>query len=227
MKKMFTLGMLSVLVVMTSCRREESQNISQDRIYSEYEVIFDAGKNQTVANATFRADHSTGTKIELSFPARIKFRNENMSWKNVTGNYQLTVNGNGFSNYFTYTDLDENNFENQSFDVSYIDLPNGLNSISKNGNFFLPWNGDPLRSGETVRVVIKSKEGGGERSWSVTSVNSTHIVLDQYKLSQINEGLAEIWIERTKSDGLIMVPDAGGRMSCTWRSNELTIQILN
>lgn len=224
---MFTLGTLSLMIVLVACKREDSQNIAQDRIYSDYQVVYDAGKTQTMASATFRADHSTGTKVELTYPAKIKFRDENMSWKNVAGNYQTTINGNAMNNYFTYVDLDENSFENQALDISFIDLPYGITAISKSGNFFLPWNGDIVRNGETVKVIIKSKEGGSEKHWTVSTVNSTHITLDAYTLSQLPNGNADIWIERSKSESLTMVPDAGGRITGTWKSNVQIIQITN
>lgn len=224
---MFTLGMLSFMIVLVACKREDSQNIAQDRIYSDYQVSFDAGKNQTIASVTFRKDNSSGTKIELTYPAKVQFRDENMSWKNVSGNYQTSLNGNALSSYFTYTDLDKNNYENQALDVSFIDLPYGITSISKSGNFFLPWNGDVVRNGETVKVMIKSKDGGSEKNWTVSTVNSNHITLDSYTLSQLPAGNAEIWIERIKSTGLTIVPDAGGRISSTWKSNVQIIQITN
>ena len=63
MKRSFTLGLLGLMFFVVSCKREDSVNIDQNRIYTTYELQYDAGKNQTLADATFRIDHNGGSKI--------------------------------------------------------------------------------------------------------------------------------------------------------------------
>ena len=96
MKRKSTIGiaLLSVLFFAVSCKKEASNNIDQNRIYSEYEVTYNQSNNQTTAQVMFRMDHSSGSKIELMYPSRVGFNDENLAWRNIGGRYEATRSGN-------------------------------------------------------------------------------------------------------------------------------------
>lgn len=228
MKRIFTLGLLSLSIIFAACKRKNSSDIAQDRIYTEYETVYEADGNKTIAEVTFRQDNVSGKKIQLTFPARVKFRNENMSWKNAAGNYRLEVSGNHLTEEYVYSDIDENTFSNYGQDAPAVALPWNLTGVSRSIGFNVPWQGDAIRNGETITVHIEGKDKkGGSQEWSLSTENSTYIHLDQARLSKLDEGPAEMWIERSKGGNLVNVPDAGGRMTTTYRSPKITIQVYN
>lgn len=226
MKRTLTLGFgLIVVLFFTSCEREESMNIDQSRIYTNYTYTYDSNKSQAVMTATFRLDNSTGDKLELSYPARVEFGGENMSWRSAFGYYDLKRNGNMSQGAFTYHDLDDNSFTNNISAIESIELPFGLTSINKNGNFFLPWDGQALRSGERIKVTIKGGDQLSSKEWTTSTTGATHIILDENKLKQLSPGTAEVQIEREITQALQQSGLAGGRIEMQYKSRKVTVNI--
>lgn len=226
MKPIVTLTILTSLFFMTSCKREDSKNVAQDQIYMDYYLNYSSDDGQTSATAIFREGNSDGKKIELSYPARVKFNTEWLSWKKYSGTYEGSIGGKQLTGSFSYSDLDENTYTNNGMDVPTIDLPVGLSSISRSGDFFLPWIGDAVRTGEVVEVEITQHDKKKEDvSWTVSTTNSTYIVLNEKKLLDLDPGQAEITIRRIRTQSLPIATDAGGRMTCSYEGFTRTINI--
>lgn len=51
---------MMTILFFSSCKREESVNIDQNRIYSNYEFAYDANVNKSSMTATFRLDNNSG-----------------------------------------------------------------------------------------------------------------------------------------------------------------------
>lgn len=227
MKRTLTPGLgLAVILFFTSCQREESINIDQSRIYTEYEYTYDAEQSQSIMNASFRLDNNGGKRIELSFPARVAFDGESMSYRSAFGDYQLKRTGSLINGTFVYTDLNDNVYENNISAIKAIELPFGLNTISRNGNFFLPWDGDDLQPGETITVTIDPQGEGSTKSFTTSSAGASHIILDEYRLKQIEPGMAKIRIMRERTSSLTSAPLSGGRLVLKYKSREVNIEIL-
>lgn len=226
MKRRSTIGiaLLSILFF-TACKKEASINIDQNRIYSDYDVVYDQTSNQTTAQAIFRVDSKSGKKIELTYPARVGFNDENMDWRKLGGYYVSKRSGDFLNGSFTYIDVDENSFENLGVGINSIDLPFGLNNISKNGNFFLPWTGAALQSGETIKVKISGGSQSGTKTFNASLIGSSYISLDQYKLNDLVTGTAQIQIQREKITGLQQSNLSGGRITSTYKGRKITVNI--
>lgn len=226
MRRTTTLGFLGVMAVLffTACKREESINIDQNRIYSSYTYVYDADQNRSTMSATFRLDNSGGKKLQLTYPARVDFNGEGLTWRGGLGYYQLTSYGNANGGQFNYHDLDNNKFSNGVDQLAAIELPFGITSISQNGNFFLPWQGAPLASGETIRVKITA---GTSRTFTTSQVGTNHIVLNQNSLAALTPGNATIQIERESYGNLEQSNLSGGRITSTYKSRKAHINISN
>jgi hypothetical protein len=226
MKRTLTIGIgITVILFFTSCQREESINIDQNRIYTEYSFMYDAERGQSIMEASFRLDNNGGKRIELSYPARVAFDGENMGYRMTFGNYQLKRTGSITNGSFVYTDLDGINYENSISSIRSIELPFGLTRINRNGNFFLPWTGDALQPGEIITVIIDPQGEGSNRSFTTSSTGTTHIVLDEFKLKQIEPGFAKIEIIRERSHSITSTPLSGGRMELKYKSREVNVEI--
>lgn len=228
MKKRITLQIILMSILfLPSCKREESVNIDQNRIYSSYDYTYDANANKSSMTATFRVDNSGGQKIELSYPSRVHFNEEGLAWKNAMGYYSLKRSGNLNGGSFSFVDTDSKEFKNQVSGLNSVEIPFGLNGISKSGNFFLPWDGAPLVSGETIRVTISGADQSGSKTWTITNPGTSHVILDQFKLNGLIVGTANIQIEREVSSFLTEVGLAGGRVSAQYKSRKIAINIMN
>lgn len=227
MKRTLTLGIgMMVILFFTSCQREESINIDQNRIYTEYSYSYDAEQGQSVMTATFKLDNNGGKRIQLSYPARVSFDGESMSYRSALGDYQLNRSGSLVNGTFSYTDLEDNVYQNDISAIKAIGLPFGLNTISRNGNFFLPWDGESLQPGEIITVTIDPQGEGSTKSFTTSSAGATHIILDENRLKQIEPGFAKIRITRERTSSITSAPLSGGRLELKYKSREVNIEIL-
>ncbi len=228
MKRKSTIGiaLLSVLFSAVSCKKEASSNIDQNRIYADYEITYHESTNQTRAQAMFRLDNQSGKKIELTYPARVGFNDQNMAWKNLGGYYHSQYPGNGLNGSFTYFDFDENVLENIGESVDPISLPFGINTINTNGNFFLPWMGSPVRQGETVRVKISGGDQTGSEEFTTSMSGVNYITLDQFKLNRLEPGTAFIEIERECVSGIQESTLAGGRITTRYEATRILVSVI-
>lgn len=174
--------------------------------------------------AVFRMDNSGGRKIELSYPARVDFNGEGLAWRGALGSYQLTTNGLMSGGRFNYHDLDDNTYTNDVSALSPTELPFGITSISRSGNFFLPWDGPALKAGETIRVRINA---GTTRTFTTTMAGATHIILNQNQLAGLTPGNGTIQLERESYANLSSSNLAGGRITSTYKSRRVFINISN
>jgi hypothetical protein len=226
MKRTITLSIALIGVLFfTSCKREESMHVDQNRIYTSYSHIYDAQKNQSEMTATFRLDHESGKRLQLTYPSRVDFNGETMAYRSVAGFYQTKITGTSHGGTFNFHDVESKTYSNQVVSASSVELPFGLTSINKNGNFFLPWQGQALQSGETIRVTIKGSEQSTKRTFTVTQPGANHIILDQHQLSGLAAGNAEIQIEREVSNFLTNSTLAGGRITSKYISRKAYITI--
>jgi len=224
MKGTFTkLGLVLIVVLFfSSCKREESLTTDQNRIYSEYNYTYDANSNKTIAEAEFRIGNSTGKKLELSYPATVRFNGEALSWRRLAGNYSLTSYAAPGNGTFKYQDTDEQVYQNEASLQKSVELPFGLTSINKKSDFFLPWNGDPVKAGETIEVTIKA---GTTKRFRANIAGSTYITLDRNSLIGLVPGQAKIEIERVQIMPVAQGTFAGGRMISTYKGRTVNITI--
>ena len=226
MKRTITLSLALIGVLFfTSCKREESISIDQNRIYSEYIYSYNASLNKSTVTARFRVDHNNGKKIELSYPSRVSFNGSALAWRNVLGAYEASQFGNSVGSGFEYYDIDGNVFSNSVQIIPSSEIPFGLTNISQSGNFFLPWTGEPLQMGEEIKVTISGGDQTTSRSWTLTNIGASHFILDENRLRDLVPGAAQIRIERTRSTSLEQSNLAGGRITSKYLSRKINIQI--
>lgn len=226
MKTITTLGIVFIsLLFIVSCKKEDSINLDQNRIYADYSVRYSQSANRTTAQALFRIDSRSGKKIELSYPSRVRFNGENMSWRNVLGLYEVERSGNTLNGLFEYFDIEENGLMNSATSLAPIDVPFGLNTISRNGNFFLPWTGAALASDEIVQVEISGGSQSSSRTFSTSVIGSNYIVLSQHDLNSLTPGTAQIQIMREYATGIQNSTLAGGRITSIYEGRKVTVNI--
>jgi hypothetical protein len=224
MEGRFTQIGLVVLAVLffSSCKREESLTADQNRIYSEYSFTYNSNLNKSTAQAAFRVNSSNGRKLELSYPASVRFNEEVLAWRRLTGDYQVTSYAAPTGGTFNYQDTEDQVYQNEASLLNSVELPFGLTTISKNGDFFLPWNGGPLKVGETIEVKIRA---GMSKIFRATIVGSTYLTLDRNSLSGLTAGTAQIEIERVKVAPISEGTFSGGRITSKYVGRDMTVQV--
>ncbi len=217
MKKRFAPAIACALgLLLFSCQTEDSASVNQDRIFTTYELYYDANTDKTTARATFRFGSAVGTNLELSSPAEARFDNDVLSFNSIIGAYEKEYPGFKTQGTFRYTNNDNEVYTNQVGVLKTIAFPaNFPTSISRANAFTITWVGDALAAGERVDVVL-TRAGSSPlvRVFTQAQPAATAIVLGADQLSQFTAGsFVSVAMYRYRVTDLVQKPEAGGFFS--------------
>ncbi|MBL7943640.1 MAG: hypothetical protein JNM00_12785 [Flavobacteriales bacterium] len=203
---------LLMLVAFTSCEREPSSSVDQDKIWTKYEIVYDKNTGKTIARAEFRFSNALGTKLELSDPAEVTFNGTVMPFNSTTAVYEIEMNGLTTSGVFEYTDLDNNVYTNTTDQLELVEFPDGEILVQGGVDYVLDWSGDPIGSSDLVTVNLSDKV------FSTGITGATSITLGGVQTDDITPGPHIGYMWRT----LVREPDdatpEGGTIWLTYKA---------
>jgi hypothetical protein len=217
-KSMFILAMLSLsaFYFMTSCARENSDDVNQDRIYCEYELSYNANEDKTYARAIFKFGNALGTLLELTSPSEVRFNGDLLTFKSALAYYEKDYAGFTQSGTFTWKDTDGNEFSN-TISIVPIDYPAALDTIPRSGAYELFWVGDSLSANQSVILTANGVLEGDAQIFTQTNLNSKSIILPANQLQILGKGQGTLWMDRMYSPGLQQQTSAGGKITGKYR----------
>ncbi|MEL6696935.1 MAG: hypothetical protein AAFP89_11865 [Bacteroidota bacterium] len=224
--KRILLLILPLSLIFISCEREPSVNVDQDTVYGEYRLVYDANEDKTYARATFRFGSATGTILELSEPAEITYDGDQMPWKPILAYYEQDFAGKVASGTFSYTDLEQNTFENAVSLASEIGLSASLTEISQGAAFTLIWEGSPIVAGEIITVTINGINEGDAQIFIEADPGATSIVLPKDKLEELGIGTARVFIERRANAQVQQGTSRGGAIWSRYNVGPIDVEIV-
>ena len=121
---------VSAVYFFSSCERESSADVNQDRIYVLYELVYDKTNDMTYARSTFFFGSITGTRLELAEGSSVSFNETQLGFQEALAYYETQMTGYVNTGEFSWTDLDGNTFVNTPV-VHEIDFPATLDTIVK------------------------------------------------------------------------------------------------
>lgn len=223
--KFFQFSALAALAVLilTSCVRESSEDVNQDRIFTDYELFYNANQDKTYARATFRFSNATGTNLELANPSKVTFNGDMLTFNNVLAYYEKEYAGFVQSGTFVWEDLDGNTFTND-IEIHEIAYPaGGIDTIPRNAAFDLAWEGDPLADKEFVTVTVNGENELDAQIFITNDVGSQSIILAKNQLEKVGQGPGTVWMDRSCLPGLTQETGAGGKITGRYRPENLQV----
>src|SRR5262245_21459177 len=93
LKPIALLTILSTFMSLSSCKKEDSDDVNQDKIYAEYELFYDKNTDKTYASAVFKFSNALGTNLQLTSPSEVKFNSDVIPWDPVFSYYRKEYAG--------------------------------------------------------------------------------------------------------------------------------------
>jgi len=247
-KKNYFLFLLLLLMTFgcRSCDTVESTKIAQSEIHQDYTV--DAWTGGVNVTATFRVSGSTGTTIDLDAPSRIEYNGrelgENLRSFISGTHYSLASSVFVGTHRFTYTNGEGKVFQNElSFEpIEFVSAPAVINSKEKTVILL----SRPIYESESLETSITSLEKQPETNSNSNAAGNkdntdgpsystdlhqnynsdrTAIVIEAGSLKNFVPGKAEIMVKVRANKDLQQKNKAGGWMSYTYTSKELSLSI--
>jgi hypothetical protein len=213
---LFILSVFSILMT-TSCQRESSADVNQDRIFTHYELFYNANEDITYARAWFRFGSITGTQLELAAPSVVSFEGDNLSFNKVLAFYEKQYPGKKTSGKFHWEDTEGKVFEN-TLNINAIDFGPMPDSIGRTTALTIPWTGNALGADEAVGAWINGENEGDAQAAITIENGSTALIVPLNKIEKVGAGPGKIYLERRFSPALQEVTGAGGYGAGVYRA---------
>jgi hypothetical protein len=199
-----------VLITMaSSCQRESSADVNQDRIFTHYELFYNANEDITYARAWFRFGSITGTQLELAAPSEVSFNGDKLAFNGLLAFYEKTYAGLTSTGTFRWEDTEGKVFEN-TVTINPIDFGAMPDSVARNAAFTIPWTGAALGQNEVVGVWINGENEGDAQAAVTIETGATALIVPANKMSKVGAGPGKIYLDRRYSPALLETPGAGG-----------------
>jgi hypothetical protein len=229
MKKFHFPPLLFVLLIMISvaCRdAKESELVDQTRIWTSYELSYDAATNITTAKASFRHFTSVGRRLKLTNGSTVRFQNQILPEKtelltNITY-YERQFTGHIENGIFSWTDGDGRVYNNEITN-RMIDFPQFIEDIFVNEPFEFYWDGLELQHNEVAKLRIVS---GATKNFTQNNAMSESFMLLASDLQQLSPGIGMCTLERTHTPPLIEKTFAGGKIEASFKPVPREVNLL-
>lgn len=218
-----TIAALIAVFFITSCNREDSVSVDQDKIWVYYRLVYDADDDITYARATFRFSNATGTKLELVPEASIQFNGDNLNWNNAVAYYEKQYAGFQTSGNFEYVDADGNSSTNSVTLPASIGFPSDLDTLSIGSSYELFWVGNALANNERVDLTLSGDNTTGTlHIFSHSGSGENSIILSLNKLQNLGIGTTTMFMDRVFSTNTLSGTSAGGLIETKYKANDNT-----
>jgi hypothetical protein len=222
-KDIILLFLFGLVFILPSCKKESSDSVDQDKIWAEYQLIYDNNTKITYARAIFKFSNIAGTVLELKSPAQVKCDNDVLTYNPTFGYYEKQYVGQKTTGVFKYTDLDNNNFQNTLNLTDTAGFPVGMDTIKKSMPFEIAWTGTALKANETITAWINSNVEGDSRLLSTNMVGGTSLIFPANQLSMLGLGnYGMLAMERLYSPPISQATSAGGLITIKYKPKSLT-----
>ena len=223
--KFLKFSALVALAILTfaSCVRESSEDVNQDKIFTEYELFYNANQDKTYARATFRFSNALGTNLELANPSKVTFNGDMLTFNNALAYYEKEYAGFKQNGTFVWEDLDGNVFTN-TIEIHEIAYPaGGIDTIPRDAAFELTWVGNALADKEIVGVTVNGENEFDAQIFATNDIGSQSIILAKNQLEKVGQGPGTVWMDRSYLPGLTQQTSAGGKILGRYRPENLPV----
>lgn len=223
MKKALTFILL--IAVLASCKKEVTNKVDQDKIFTIFELSYNENTDLTTATAEFRFSSLLGTRLELSDGSSVAVNSQNMEWSEQTGNYGAEFSGLVPTAEFVWVDLDGNSFSNTA-EIRDIDYPTTLPdyTFADSVSYFM-WEGAALDTSESVYIELDGVGTTDTRRFSVDTIGATTITIDSVRLSEIDSGLVNMLLVKRYRPELLDGTSKGGQITGEYRPTDRTFNL--
>jgi len=221
----FALTLFSVSLFFPSCTSEESADVSQDKIYADYELFYDKNEDKTYAIATFKFSNAFGTLLKLTAPSEVKFNSDIIPYDPIFSYYKKEYAGLLTSGTFTFKDKDGKIYTNTANMAKVIANPN-ITEINRAGAFTYTWSGEKIAANEWIDfVLINTANQLNFQYFLQNTLNADNLVLPVSQLNQLPIGEAFGRLDRVTEAAAVQATSAGGKVRGKYRTLNQNISI--
>lgn len=229
MKKV--LALMLALATLAGCGTgEDSGDVNQDRIYTDYEVFYNSNEDKTHVIARFRFGHALGTVLELKSDsgASVTYNGDGLAYSKFWGGHHREYAGNTVAGgSFVYTDTDGRRYTNTVPAGSSIEFPSGFDTIDRSTAQVLAWVGSLLQPNDQVGIFVGSWAWGDDALFWTDADGASEIVFGVKQMQNLALGTAEVFMDRWNAVDVAEGTPAGGRIRYKYRATNVVVTVID
>lgn len=217
-----------IALCLTSCSKEDSVDVNQDKIWTEYNVYYNQNDDKTHVIARFRFGNPTGTLLELvdSTGANVTFNGQKMPYSLIWNAHHLEFAGNITTGTFVYTNTDGKVFTNTiPTGIDSIEFPNDFDTIVKSKAETFSWVGSALSANQSVGMYIGTYAWDKSALFYTNATGTSTLVMGVQAKTNLPIGPGTVYLQRQVENKTIAGTSKGGVISYTYRPFDKTIEI--
>lgn len=201
--------------------------IDQNKIYTSYELYYDENEDISYASASFRIfEEDTSFFLKLSAPSKVTFNGDLLHYIPASTRYEKTYTGLVESGTFIWTNTEGGQYKN-TINIQKIDFPADLDTIRRDTNFTLAWEGNPINTDEFLKLTILADMGFHVQDFNI-GTTSGHFgddvwVLKEDFLERIPQGPATLIFSREYYPDFQEKVISGGVIGGIYRAKDKTV----
>jgi hypothetical protein len=210
--------LIIIITGLTSCKKEESKDVSQDKIYADYELFYDKNQDKTYAIAFFKFSNVAGTQLQLTAPSEIKFNSDVLPFDPVFSYYRKEYSGLVTTGTFSFKDVNGTVYTNNASLAKILTNPT-IDTIKRNSAFTYTWIGDSVKVNESVGLVIGNNANALNYQFFLqNAINSKNLVLPLTQLNILPIGMSYCQLDRQIESVATGTTSAGGIVRGKYRA---------
>ena len=221
---------LAILAIQACGRSEDSSNVDQGRIYTDYEVFYNSNDDKTHVIARFRFGNAFGTILELdeTAGASVTYNGATLAYSAFWGGHHAEYAGNSVpGGTFVYTDTGGSRYSNTVPAGSSIGFPSGFDTIDKSNAQVLAWVGTPLAANDQVGIFVGSWAWGDDALFWIDADGAIEIVFGVNQMQNLAPGTAEVFMDRWNAVDVAQGTSAGGRLRYKYRATNVVVTVID
>jgi hypothetical protein len=220
------IALLSIPFLLVSCEKENSEDVNQDKIYTDYELFYNKNEDKTVVVARFKFGGPTGTNLELTNGAAVTFNGDAMTYNAFYVGHVKEYAGKISSGIFNYKDVDGTEFINATPTLDSVAFQPGFDTIVKSQANTFTWVGSALAANQSVGIFVGSWVWGQDALFYQNQLGATNIIMGVTGLSSLSLGSSTVYMDRTNETTVSQGTSEGGKIRSKYRALNKVVQVV-
>ncbi|WP_343633918.1 hypothetical protein [Fluviicola sp.] len=220
------IALVSIPFLLVSCEKENSEDVNQDKIYTDYELFYNKNEDKTYVVARFKFGGPTGTNLELTSGASVTFNGDPLTYNAFYFGHYKEYAGKINSGTFIYNDTDGNQFTNTTPVLDTIAFQPGFDTIVKSQANTLTWIGSPLAANQSVGIFIGSWTWGQDALFYQNQLGASNIIMGVASLNSLALGSSTVYMDRTNETAVSQGTSEGGKIRSKYRALNKVVQVV-
>lgn len=220
------LGLFIIPLILVSCQKEDSSDVTQDSIYTVYELFYNENTDKTIAVVRLRFGSPTGTLLQATGTAQCTFNGDVLPYSTVYNGHAKEYAGLITTGTFSYTNTEGVTVTNTPPTMTMLTHPSDLDTIAKSQVNTYTWQGDALAANERIDLFVGTWTWGQDAIFYTSNAGANNLVMGTNQVGALAVGGATLFVDRVHEVGITQGTSEGGVIRTRYRPMNIQVEVV-